>query len=736
MTRHFLLNLFIVLCAGASSVFAQIPVSTHVQILRAEDERRYDQALENLLKSADEKVRSRAALALGRIGDDRAVPVLIGLFKTDSSPEVRRMTMFAIGEIESAQAAPAVIEILNDLNVSREIRARALEAAGKIAAANPQDAGTKLLGETILKMLDREDKKRSGTNREVALMGITAVLRARPAGAEKVLIDFLGYSDPRMRADALNALARLRAKNANEEVRELLQKDADPIVRANAARVLSAAEDAGAFDSLLKAAVSDADSRVRVSAIRALASLKNTKAAAPLTNRAAELVKNFAAMKTSAEYPKEKSEILEIFAALGRLSANSNDQTVISLFESFRQLDNYSSPETEIAYARVAPRDYLQKYRNPKQKTNWRTTSALAQGLGEFINSSDENLKAQGQNLLVNYFVELVEKVPPAQVAEMNKAVPDLLTALAAFKPNNLNAFLLEMINTRDVYIRATAAGIMADQPVSKGNTDALKKAFISSMLSDKRENDAQLAILDALYKLDKKESVSSLLLGLSAPDYLVRQKAIQLINAGNFTEDFPGLPTMLANAKKTVQPYAAYTGTRLGQVLNSNADYARAASRKNGTVKAVLKTWKGDFTIEFFPEDAPLTVDNFIKLARSGYFNGLTVHRVVANFVMQDGDPRGDGNGGPGHQIRCELNMLPYERGAVGMALSGKDTGGSQWFVTHSPQPHLDGGYTVFGRVSEADMKAVDNIVRGDKIISVKIIEQTPVRKTLKGRK
>jgi cyclophilin family peptidyl-prolyl cis-trans isomerase len=118
------------------------------------------------------------------------------------------------------------------------------------------------------------------------------------------------------------------------------------------------------------------------------------------------------------------------------------------------------------------------------------------------------------------------------------------------------------------------------------------------------------------------------------------------------------------------------------------------------------------------------LTVDNFINLAKTGYFNNLTIHRVVPNFVMQDGDPRGDGNGGPGWEIRDEINMMPYERGAVGMALSGKDTGGSQWFVTHAPQPHLDGGYTVFGRVNETDMKVVDNLVRGDKILSVKIVE------------
>ena len=174
---------------------------------------------------------------------------------------------------------------------------------------------------------------------------------------------------------------------------------------------------------------------------------------------------------------------------------------------------------------------------------------------------------------------------------------------------------------------------------------------------------------------------------------------------------------------KDQVLAYKSVFGTKLGQVLNTDADYRRALSRKNGSIKAVLTTEKGTFTIVFNPEEAPLTVDNWVKLARSGYFNGLEVHRVVPNFVMQDGDPRGDGNGGPGWSIRCEVNMLGYDRGAVGMALSGKDTGGSQWFVTHSPQPHLDGGYTVFGHVSEADMKVVDNIARGDKILKVTII-------------
>ena len=135
---------------------------------------------------------------------------------------------------------------------------------------------------------------------------------------------------------------------------------------------------------------------------------------------------------------------------------------------------------------------------------------------------------------------------------------------------------------------------------------------------------------------------------------------------------------------------------------------------------RATLNTERGPIIVEFFAADAPLTVRNFLDLARSGTYRGTRFHRVVPNFVAQDGDPRGDGSGGPGYSIRDELNPRRYERGALGMALSGPDTGGSQWFITHSPQPHLDGGYTVFGRIV-AGFEALDRIVQGDMLLDIR---------------
>ncbi len=137
---------------------------------------------------------------------------------------------------------------------------------------------------------------------------------------------------------------------------------------------------------------------------------------------------------------------------------------------------------------------------------------------------------------------------------------------------------------------------------------------------------------------------------------------------------------------------------------------------------KAVIKTAKGDINISFFDKDAPGTVANFVKLAKSGFYAGLTFHRVIPNFVIQGGCPQGNGSGGPGYTIPCEINPNKHLAGSLSMAHRGKDTGGSQFFICHSPQPHLDGKHTVFGRTD--DMSVVNTIQAGDKMNQVLILE------------
>jgi cyclophilin family peptidyl-prolyl cis-trans isomerase len=133
------------------------------------------------------------------------------------------------------------------------------------------------------------------------------------------------------------------------------------------------------------------------------------------------------------------------------------------------------------------------------------------------------------------------------------------------------------------------------------------------------------------------------------------------------------------------------------------------------------IKTKKGDIEIELWPQVAPLTVSNFILLIRKNFYKNIVFHRVVSDFVLQAGDPTGTGWGGPGYAIPCEYNDKPFIRGSIGMATAGKDTGGSQFFICHSEQPHLNRRYTNFGIVKNG-MEVVDQITKDDIIINIEI--------------
>ena len=137
---------------------------------------------------------------------------------------------------------------------------------------------------------------------------------------------------------------------------------------------------------------------------------------------------------------------------------------------------------------------------------------------------------------------------------------------------------------------------------------------------------------------------------------------------------------------------------------------------------QAIMETSKGTIHLDLFEKDAPGTVANFTKLAKSGFYDGLSFHRVIKNFMIQGGCPEGSGRGGPGYHIKCEINSQKHTPGTLSMAHAGKDTGGSQFFITHVATPHLDGVHTVFGRTS--DMAVVNAIQQGDKITSLKIVE------------
>jgi cyclophilin family peptidyl-prolyl cis-trans isomerase len=694
---------------------ASIPPATLLLITKSEDERRWDDDLRKLFSNPSAAIRKRAALAAGRIGNEDSVSALTDLLEKDSDLSVRSMAAFALGEIESEAAANPLLALLKNSSTTGELKARAVEALGKIAAALPkeQEARQRELGAAILDALKSESTRRP--DQQTILFGLTAALRSRAAGAGPIIAKFLNDPAPRIRSDAANALARLRLKDGNDVLRKLLTTDPDPNVRANAARVLGITEDKLSFDALLARATEDNDSRVRVSAIRALASLKDPRAAGPLLKRG-ELLTD----RTVEGKPTELNEVIEIATTLGRLLAQNEDKAATDWLRKGSEFLNHAAPEIELARASIAPAAYLADFGaadEAKRKVqeiillDWRAASGVAAGLGEIAApdsvKNNPELAAVAETLLramLDYRNSGLT-INTLVAVHSEYAIPDVLRALAAFKPQDLAQVLRAQLNESDVVVRGTAADLLGDLPPSEENTRALAAAWPQA--ANDALNDAALSILDSLGKQKTSAANEVLQEALKSGDHLIRRRAAALLKTNGAGDVSSQIGTV--------------------QTRNTTADYTRALARAGQNVRAVVTTSKGSFTIELLPDAAPLTVDNFVQLAQRGYFRNVTIHRVVPNFVIQDGDPRGDGNGGPGYQIRCEINQLLYDRAAVGMALSGKDTGGSQWFVTHAPQPHLDGGYTVFGRVV-AGMDVVDRIVRGD-VIQTVVIRQSARR-------
>ncbi|MBA2334496.1 MAG: HEAT repeat domain-containing protein, partial [Blastocatellia bacterium] len=233
MNRIFIAPILLLLSLSSPAV-SQTPGSIDVQILKAEDARAYDRTIENLLRHTNPAIRTRAALAAGRIGSEAAVPALLPILEKGTTAKEREMAAFALGEIESIAAADAILKALNEQKAETravasvpqaETRAstrvpnetaRLVEAAGKIAAANPKDPKSKDLGEAILDTLEAEDRRGAKQSRDVVLIGLTAALRAKPDETNIVVAKFLTNLDARVRADAANTLSRVKAKNANE----------------------------------------------------------------------------------------------------------------------------------------------------------------------------------------------------------------------------------------------------------------------------------------------------------------------------------------------------------------------------------------------------------------------------------------------------------------------------------------------------------------------------------------
>ena len=280
------------------------------------------------------------------------------------------------------------------------------------------------------------------------------------------------------------------------------------------------------------------------------------------------------------------------------------------------------------------------------------------------------------------------------------RVIAAVLNALVKIGAPNAGALLLDHLSADDPVVRAAAAAGLGELRAPAG-AQALPAAYQYGLRDSTYI--ARAAVVEAFAKYGITSARSLLDAALADKDWAVRVKAAALLKQAD-----PAVDT-----EARIRPAPSH--------LSPDVYQASRLIAPPVSTQVYIETARGTIVIELAVLDAPLTVENFISLARKGFFNGLTFHRVVSNFVVQGGDPRGDGEGGPGYTIRDEINERPYVRGTVGMALDWADTGGSQFFITHSPAPHLDAKYTAFGRVVSG-MEVVDQLQEGDVIRRIRV--------------
>jgi cyclophilin family peptidyl-prolyl cis-trans isomerase len=280
------------------------------------------------------------------------------------------------------------------------------------------------------------------------------------------------------------------------------------------------------------------------------------------------------------------------------------------------------------------------------------------------------------------------------------RVIPAALNALVAVGSPTAESTLIERLGAEDPVVRQAAAAGLA-RLKSANAVKPLIAAF------ERAEKDptyvARAAILATVVELDRDAARPLLEKSLQDYDWAMRVRAANLLKTIDPAVD----------VARRIRPAPAIGPAELNEL--------EPMIHPTNSPQAYIETTKGVIQIELAVLDAPRAVANFIALTRRNFLGATPLHRVVPNFVVQDGDPRGDGEGGPGYTIRDEINQRPYLRGTVGMALDWEDTGGSQFFITHAPQPHLDGRYTVFGQVVQG-MDVVDRLQQGDAIMSVRV--------------
>jgi peptidylprolyl isomerase len=662
----FLLSFLIFSCAGHDQALEEI--------LRLEDRRAPASAFAQFLNHQNAAVQRRAIIALGRVQDPEAAP-LLAPFLESSDAATRIETAFALGQLAQSQSTILLLQRLAE-EKDLEVRLALIEAVSKTA----NDSALAAVGEQLLGWL----------NDQIPIVRAEAALaagRLAQRGLKNMawiapLAHLLQDSDEEARWRAAYALMRMHLGSQAPPDSAVVQKlvavlgDRSARVRMQAARALGVMKAYSALEPLTAAGKNDADWRVRVNATVALGNLDFPDLLAR------------PALQDTSEHVR-----LTALRALGTatermLKNGARGETQPSIEFLKKRLHASNSTWREQAAAAAALAQILRKNAVPDlarhvEHANAIFRSRLAEAFGATgAAEAFPYLEKTSHDSATSVQIAALEALPKLPASVQAKATPIYLVALQSGDAV-ITAIAAQNLAADSLHRRHHAAAIMAAYQKLQPPVDTEPAQMIFDALAQCGDLDARPLLENAVQFPDK-------------PLARAAAEALKKLTGEDYSSRVP----------KETKPHQAFTSEETHRLAKA---------------RATIQTSRGIIEMEFFAETAPLTVLNFVRLAQKNFFDDLFIHRVVPNFVVQTGDPRGDGWSSPGYSIRSEFSRRRYVRGMVGMASSGTDTEGCQFFITHSEQPHLDGRYTIFARVT-GGMDVVDALQVGEHMEKVTI--------------
>ena len=625
------------------------------------------------LNSKNEEVRQRAVETLGRIQDTTALRWIANRLG-DESPQVRKAAAFALGEFFSPVAEQPVLDAVRIEN-NHPVKLALIEALGKV--------GTE---KSYLYLREFVESKDLDIERTASIAcGIMA---------------YRGYIPYK----AINSLALILQTTRDEQVR---WSSAYALYRTG-----SPVQFKGLYESL-----ADADPLTRFYDLKALAVIVRVMQTPQYQKyKDTKIMQDATRLITADEFYDRLALALQDTTWFVRMADLQvmGQLSVPYLWENIKNAVNDPHP-----YVRYAAIEAIGQYKNRAAEKwlahyiantdNWRERGIALQNLASLNPARAFQLARStfGQNNWPEnyYHIKTLEKIStPAsdkilmKLADSeNAAQASLAMEALSNRPNIPLSFFLNKLKRNDPSITTIVATTLS----FRGNEEAVPLLVESYRhFQAPKDLEPMKAILVALDSIRSRQAVAFLEKELQNPFPPIRDAAWQALK------------------HITGKDYALPKTENKGLI---RYDFPPVDPRSHPQVK--FSTTRGEFTVELYPDKAPVTVANFIQLVSTGFYDGIYFHRVVPGFVVQAGDPRGDGWGGPGYAIPCEYNDIFYQRGVLGMAHAGKDTGGSQFFITHTPQPHLNGRHTAFGRVTTG-MKVIDRLEMFDRIIKAELVQ------------